>query len=300
VADQQLTLHVIYSDDGSIKVLDAGGAALGEVTRKADAANIPFRALSQVLAGIGLTGPASMLRMAGSVNQVTGAVTTLQSAALPVLLTLGAILAAVLAVAAAALAWKAAFDFASTATNNAGEQLRNFAGPDGPLGQLQDGFDRIKGVIANVLAKELVRELVVAQTAIVGFLNLVMPVIIASINTLIGTFNAIQASPLAGLLGIAQGAQIDPLAAWTPIVADMSWLDVNKSAAKGDKEKGGGGGRGGAGGVSLEAGTLDELKKINQSVKELRPPLVAIRDTAHTDATRLPGILRDIIERLLR
>jgi len=51
---------------------------------------------------------------------------------------------------------------------------------------------------------------------------------------------------------------------------------------------------------SLEAGTLDELKKINQSVKELRPPLVAIRDTAHTDATRLPGILRDIIERLLR
>ena len=300
MADQQLTLHVTYTDDGSIKVLDAGGAALGEVTRKADGAVIPFRQLSMVLSGIGATGPASLLRTAGAVNVLTGAVGTLEAVALPVLLVLGAILAAVLAVAAAAIAWKAAFDFASTATNNAGERLRNFAGPDGPLGQLQAGFERIKGVIANNLAKELVRELIVAQTAIVGFLNLVMPIIIGSVNKLIGTFNAIQASPLAGLLGIAQGAQIAPLAEWTPVVADMSWLDVNKSAAKGDKEKGGGGGRGGAGGVSLEAGTLDELKKINQSVKELRPPLVAIRDTAHTDATRLPGILRDIIERLLR
>jgi len=296
VADQQLTLHVVYTDDGSIKVLDAGGAALGEVTRKADGAVIPFRQLSMVLSGIGATGPASLLRTAGAVNVLTGAVGTLEAVALPVLVILGAILAAVLAVAAAAIVWKAAFDFASTATNNAGEQLRNFAGPDGPLGQLEAGFGRIRGIIANAIAPILVRVLLGAQAAIVGFLNFVMPIIIAGINQLAAAVNLVAETGLGAALGLKP---VTPMPEWSPIAMDTSWLDVNKSAAKGEKEKAGGRG-GGAGGVSLEVGTLDELKKINQSVKELRPPLVAIRDTAHSDAIRLPGILRDIIERLLR
>ena len=175
MADQQLTLHVVYTDDGSIKILDAGGAALGDVTRKADAANIPFRQLSMVLSSIGATGPASLFRTAGAVNVLTGAVGTLEAAALPVLLVLGAILAAVLAVAGAALAWKAAFDFASTATNNAGEQLRAFAGPDGPLGQLRSGFELLKGSIANSIAPVLVRVLLAAQVIIINFLNAIIP-----------------------------------------------------------------------------------------------------------------------------
>ncbi len=298
VVDDQATPALQSVQDGVAKLGtdsgawadDTANAINNKLMPAAAELNIPFRSLSVVLSGLGLQGPATMLRMASGMNQIVAGAGAAAGA-------LSAILPVALAMAAAVLLIKGAWDLAITSQSIAGEQLRNFAGEDGPLGALKKGFGGIKEAIAGVLAKELVRELVIAQTAIVGFLNAIMPVIISAINTMIGSVNGMLGILPSGILSALGIGTIKPLEAWKPVPLDLSWQTVggHGGVPQGNELPSGHGGGGGAGGKGMEA----LIAEVRDAKNDITGAINGQRGELRTAFLQLPKRFADALAKVL-
>jgi hypothetical protein len=238
--------------------LATAASAAGEAVESK--ANFPVRALSQLLSGVGLSGPAQLLRVGAAASTVAGpmwsaafgteglavAVGTLDIALGPVLLVLAAIVMMLAPLIEFVVAFKifgAVIKEAFTGTSQWSQALRNLFKPISDIiNKVKEMGAAIKQHMGAGVAEFLVKTIAGAQAIAVGALNKGGKAVFDFVNRIITRLNVIVAAAQALGIGISL---INPLT-WKDIPLDLSWTQglnrISKADAIGAAGSGGMGG----------------------------------------------------------